>query len=119
MREWENRVTDAPTENFAQGRLFCMTETRRTWVLQFSLRTILIVMTVLAVIAFVAGQGQRGAAWAAGLSIGLLGVAVSFAVFALMFLLVRFIVQFLYTRKVDRGLAEPQTSKAIGADRIA
>jgi hypothetical protein len=83
-----------------------MADTRRSWIPQFSLRTILIVIAACAVVAFIMGQGQRGGAWAAGLSIGVLGVAVSFVVFAMMFILARLAAAFCENRKIDRGFVE-------------
>jgi hypothetical protein len=96
-----------------------MAETRRTWIPQFSLRTILIVIAACAVVAFIAGQGQRGVAWAAGLSIGVLGIAVSFGVFAAIFVVARLMATYAENRKIDRGLAERYAWRSNPGDDVA
>ena len=63
-------------------------ETRRVLVPQFSLRWLLAVTTVCAVVFSIAGLGLRGKTWAAGVSIGILSLVVLVAVYALVFALV-------------------------------
>ena len=62
-----------------------MGEVRRTLIPQFSLRLILGIVSVLAVAASVVSLAGRGWAWAAGISIGLLAIAVAFVVYAVLF----------------------------------
>jgi hypothetical protein len=88
-------------------KIGCMAETRRTSMPQFTLRGILIAITALAVVAFFVAQGQRGRAWGAGLSIGMLAAFVTFGMFAIIFLIASAVAKSLARRS---GKAEAKSA---------
>ena len=79
-----------------------MGEVRRTLIPQFSLRLILGIISVLAVAASVVSPAGRGWAWAAGVSIGLLAIAVAFVVYSVLFG-----VAWLFSLVIARGSRKP------------
>jgi hypothetical protein len=62
-----------------------MDEIKRPLIPQFSLRWILVATAVLAVVSLVASEGLRGAAWAGGVTVGLVALVVAFLVYAMLF----------------------------------
>ena len=62
-----------------------MNEINRPLIPQFSLRLILAITAVLAVVSFIGAQAMRGAPWAAGVSLGLGALALAFGVYMALF----------------------------------
>jgi hypothetical protein len=68
---------------------------------QYSLRTMLLVMTVLAVCAWIVRLAVQGVPWAAGVSYAMLALVIMLVVWALTFVLVACAGVFFRRRKVE------------------
>ena len=68
-----------------------MAKARRTTIPQFSLRALLLAVTVMAVVSLAVSQALRGTAWVGGVAVGFAALAVAFAVYVTMFAFVAFL----------------------------
>jgi hypothetical protein len=62
-----------------------MAEIRRSFIPQFTVRWILGLTAAMAVVSFIVARATQGEAWAAGITMGLVTLAVTFLVYAVMF----------------------------------
>jgi hypothetical protein len=99
------------------GTIEFMSEVRRPLIPQFTLRWILALTTVMAVISVVFTQALAGHAWAVGISILLMALVIAFVVYAAAFAGVSLLADLLETvqrtrsnRSTGQVLAEPQGS---------
>ncbi|HEY2828081.1 MAG TPA: hypothetical protein VGJ04_10815, partial [Pirellulales bacterium] len=80
-----------------------MAEIRRTFIPQFTVRWILSFTAAMAVVSFIIAHALQGDAWAAGITTGLVTLAVSFFVYAAMFGAVSLFGQFFKTIQTRRN----------------
>ncbi len=86
-----------------------MANVRRTTIPQFSLRALLLAVTVMAVVSLAVSQALRGTAWVGGVAVGLAALAVAFGVYVTMFAFVAFFARLIgRNRAASAGTPETQ-----------